>query len=106
MPQREFRDERGRSWVVWDVFPTMAERRQARIPIPPDYKERRLNHRVRVPVPAALADGWLVFRTGGERRRLAPIPEQWAAACEAQLRRWCEQAAPARFYYRPVLPTS
>lgn len=79
---------------MWEVFPTMAERRRARIPIPPEYKERRLNHHARVPVAPSFAHGWLVFKTGGERRRLAPIPEGWAVGSTGDLRGWCERALP------------
>jgi hypothetical protein len=40
--------------------------------------------------------GWLLFTCGTERRRLAPLPPGWRQAPEAQLRRWCDDAAPAR----------
>jgi hypothetical protein len=42
------------------------------------------------------SSGWLLFTSGAERRRLAPLPPGWRAAPEAQLRRWCADAAPAR----------
>ena len=88
--------------MVWEVHPTMAERRRARIPIPPDYKERRLNRRVRVPVAEHYSCGWLVFRTAGERRRLAPVPPNWAHASEEQLQRWCKEAVPTVVWKRPL----
>ena len=34
------------------------------------------------------ADGWLVFETSLERRRLAPIPTEWHEADESTLREW------------------
>lgn len=102
VPQREFRDDRGITWLVWDAHPTMAERRRARVPIPPDYRERRLTRVTRVPVAAELAQGWLVFRTAGQRRRMAPIPSCWADAPDDQLRRWCCEAAPTVVCCRPV----
>ena len=102
MADREFRDDRGITWMVWEVHPTMAERRRTAVPIPPDYKERRLNHEARVPVAEHFAQGWLVFRTSGERRRLAPIPNDWALGSEAQLRTWCAEAAPTVVWRHPV----
>lgn len=102
MPKREFRDERGITWMVWDVQPTLAERRRARVPIPPDFKERRLNHKARVPVDETLSRGWLVFRTAGERRRLAPIPADWCTASDEQLRDWCRRASPTIVWRQPI----
>jgi hypothetical protein len=102
MADREFRDDRGITWMVWEVHPTMAERRRTAVPIPPDYKERRLNHRVRVPIDDHFALGWLVFRTSGERRRLAPIPMDWVSSSEEQLRNWCQEATPAVVWRRPI----
>jgi hypothetical protein len=42
------------------------------------------------------AEGWLLFLSGAERRRLAPLPPGWREAPESQLRRWCADAFPAR----------
>jgi hypothetical protein len=42
------------------------------------------------------AEGWLLFSSGAERRRLAPLPPGWREAPESQLRRWCADAFPAR----------
>lgn len=42
------------------------------------------------------ADGWLLFMSGEERRRLAPFPEQWRHATDEQLRKWCEDAMTVR----------
>jgi hypothetical protein len=42
------------------------------------------------------SSGWLLFTSGMERRRLAPLPPGWRQAPEGQLRRWCADAAPAR----------
>lgn len=102
MAKREFRDNRGITWMVWEVHPTMAERRKTSVPIPPDYKERRLNHQVRVPMDQQFAGGWLVFRTAGERRRLVPIPNEWSDGSEDQLRTWCNEAAPTVVWRHPV----
>lgn len=42
--------------------------------------------------------GWLSFDSGGETRRLSPIPDGWAEASEDELARLCQQAkvAPRR----------
>src|SRR6476659_6341402 len=52
--------------------------------------------RVEVLAPPEFSHGWLLFTCDGERRRLAPLPPGWRHATEAQLRRWCADAAPAR----------
>lgn len=102
MAQREFRDDRGVTWMVWEVHPKLAERRRTRVPIPPDFKERRLNHHVRVPVDDQYAQGWLVFRTAGERRRLTPIPPNWSDVSNDVLLQWCTEATPTVVWRRPV----
>ncbi|MFL5612467.1 MAG: hypothetical protein ACJ796_02265 [Gemmatimonadaceae bacterium] len=74
MASRDFTDERGRAWTVWDVHPTLAKKN---------------------PVAAfgqKMAGGWLAFECDeGERRRLAPIPDMpggWQTASDEQLRLW------------------
>jgi hypothetical protein len=32
-----------------------------------------------------MKDGWLVFQTRGEKRRLAPLPEGWSEFSDDQL---------------------
>ena len=81
MPLREFTDSTGRRWRVWDIRPeqmhaaTRAE----------DHLQNVIN-------------GWLAFEpaTGGEKRRLAPIPARWESATEAELDSMLEKAEPAR----------
>ena len=51
---REFTDEDGITWRVWDVNPTLHERLSPRV------------HKITVRVPA----GWLCFESPRERRRL------------------------------------
>jgi hypothetical protein len=70
MGLREFTDQTGRRWHVWDILPeqmhaaTRAE----------DHLQNVIN-------------GWLAFEPagGGEKRRLAPIPPKWQSATEAEL---------------------
>lgn len=49
----------------------------------------------RASVAEEFAHGWLCFETRGEKRRLAPVPEQWDRADEYILEKWCGMAAPA-----------
>jgi hypothetical protein len=46
--------------------------------------------------PPEFSQGWLLFSCGIERRRLAPLPPGWRQASDTQLRRWCDDASPAR----------
>jgi hypothetical protein len=74
MAFREFRDEVGTAWTVWDTYPQSA-------------------HTVGMP---ALKGGWLTFEAGSERRRLVPAPVAWVDAPEDGLRRWLSMATPAK----------
>jgi len=105
MPQRVFRTASGVEWHVWSVIPGNAageERRHGYDRRSPDpviqYKgtdRRALPERRRMPVVApAMQLGWLVFDSGTERRRLAPIPPAWEARPACDLERLCERAVP------------
>lgn len=67
MALRDFTDTAGRHWTVWSVHPA-AEIRLRSTPRP--VGTLRDAHDM-------LRDGWLVFETRGERRRLVPIPDDW-----------------------------
>lgn len=99
MSMREFTDERGRRWSVWDVYATLAERRRRDAGPPSGTRERRRYVERRLHLQSNLALGWLVFESrDGERRRLAPIPRlltEWKDATDQQLRAWCAMAEPA-----------
>lgn len=77
---REFTDDDGVTWRVWDVNPAVHERLQPRT--------RKVN--IRVP------EGWLCFESPRERRRLTPVPDQWDALDEHALRQMCSEAEPVR----------
>ena len=103
MAYREFTDDRGREWKVWDVYPTLAERRLRAAGPPRGLRERRRRAAGRPPVRADMSNGWLTFEScDGERRRLAPIPDRaegWFSASDQELMSWCataEVAPPAR----------
>ncbi|MFL5605946.1 MAG: hypothetical protein ACJ8AD_05835 [Gemmatimonadaceae bacterium] len=77
MAVREFTDRRGVDWRVWDVTPTHMH------PITrgEDYM-------------ANLQDGWLVFESGSEKRRLAaPYPAEWISLGIPQLEELCRRAS-------------
>jgi hypothetical protein len=99
MALREFVDERGREWRVWDVYPSLAERRHRTAGPPPGLRERRRYVETRVRVAPAMSRGWLTFESSdGERRRLTPIPDVpqgWDSANEHDLLEWCAAAQPA-----------
>lgn len=85
--------------MVWDVYPTLAERRLRNAGPPPGVRERRHQAEWRPHLQPDMARGWLAFEAdNGERRRLAPIPETphgWNSVSEGELRNWCSLAAPA-----------
>jgi hypothetical protein len=88
---RRFSDGHGRAWEVWEVHPTMTERRSARQTTPLLF-ERRRHGASRPSLPGGLASGWLAFESKSERRRLSPIPEDWANGSDAQLADLLERA--------------
>jgi hypothetical protein len=75
---RTFSDAAGKSWEVWDVIPGWANRRDEydRRSKSRDEDRRGADNRW-IGVHAELAHGWLCFSAGGEKRRLAPIPDGW-----------------------------
>ena len=82
---REFTDSVGTTWTVREIAPG---------PMPPKLEQLLGEDRRR--------GGWLLFLSAmGERRRLAPVPEGWAALSNVDLEGWCMRArrvppAPAR----------
>jgi hypothetical protein len=73
-----FTDESDRAWEVHEI----------RDPILPDRRNRFLQ--------SEYAQGWLLFVSGEERRRLAPYPAGWRFADAARLRCWVNDALPVR----------
>ena len=73
MAHYRFQDEHGRYWTVWEVHLKVTAT------VHPDFR-----------------NGWIVFESDDEKRRLAPIPTGWEKATEPMLRRWCEQAEAVR----------
>lgn len=91
MAHRTFKDPNGRQWEVWDVHPTMTERRHPRqdqdVVI-----ERRKESALRPSLPGDLRQGWLAFESKTERRRLVPTPYAWDQLTEAELVELLEHA--------------
>ena len=96
MPYRTFADEQGRSWEIWDVRPERVERRglerrqeDVRPWAGPERRvadERRQDREVRARLAYPLSEGWLVFKSDEEKRRLAPIPPHWESLRGQELR--------------------
>jgi hypothetical protein len=69
---REFVDDAGVFWRVWDTYPIAATTLRNVSPV--------------------YANGWLTFESETERRRLAPIPEHWEMASRDAIGDWCANA--------------
>ena len=97
MVHRKFLDSDGIAWDVWEVIPQSAERRKLRErrDAPRDAHDRRLRHEVRLRLSTGV-DGWLVFESQFQKRRLRPIPRDWHLASETELESMCVRADPSR----------
>jgi hypothetical protein len=73
MPVRSFQDPDGREWNVWSVTPS---------------------RKSDLFLPESMAEGWLCFECGEEKRRLHPVSADWDALNEAELLALCMTAAP------------
>jgi hypothetical protein len=102
MAYRTFVDSRNTYWQSWDVRPERIERRsmdRRQSSGKWDAAERRRGDRrkldqKRIVLEEGLGSGWLVFESRSEKRRLTPIPQDWATATESQLRFLCDKAKP------------
>lgn len=100
MAKRQFSDEDGVLWVVWDVHPddlgrVIYDRRatQRGDPAEPESDDDRpTNGRS---VDPELQRGWLCFQTGVEKRRFTPIPPSWYELPDSVLRVMLDVASPA-----------
>lgn len=73
MAYREFTDDGGNSWRVWDTYPGSAAN-----------------------VRPGFEGGWLGFECDLERRRLAPVPAAWEDASVDELKAMLSRAQPSR----------
>jgi hypothetical protein len=87
MTHRKIKDGDGKAWDVWEVYPSAVEQRMSgEHPAAPAIDgAQSVRREIRVVVPSALQQGWLAFQAGKERRRLAPIPENWTALDDAAI---------------------
>ncbi len=101
MPYRTFADEQGRSWEIWDVRPERIERRgpeRRKKPSAPwaglerRVSDRRQKREVRMRLTHPLSEGWLVFKSDEQKRRLSPIPANWDSLRGSDLRALWEKA--------------
>ena len=104
MAYRSFKDSTGADWHAWDVVPQLAERRvddrrHGRQTIPfrdRRHSERRLVVSRRAVMGSGLSGGWLCFERASEKRRLSPIPPDWARCPDPRLEEYCRMARPVR----------
>ena len=99
---RTFLDPRGRLWEVWMVHPSSIERRKMERRSPVENAvflieqrvmgDRRAQLGTRGAVASEFSSGWLCFASGGEKRRLAPVPINWMSANDGQVAEWCRIA--------------
>ena len=99
---RTFLDARGRVWEVWMVHPSSIERRKMERRSPVENAVHLIEQRVlgdrrasigtRGEVASEYSAGWLCFASEGEKRRLAPVPVNWASANDSQVAEWCRIA--------------
>jgi len=68
---REIVDARGQRWRVWETTPSRAEGL------------------------GGFGGGWLTFDDGTERRRLAPVPENWERLSDVRLALLLRAARPS-----------
>jgi hypothetical protein len=80
MSLREFRDRSGVEWRAWDITPERMH--------PVTAREMFLGRYV------DFQEGWIVFESEHERRRLAPYPIQWADFAVDQLEALLQMAQP------------
>ncbi|MEP6990879.1 MAG: hypothetical protein ABJA80_08130 [bacterium] len=97
MAHREFVASNGVAWQVWEVIPQSVDRRRLRERriAPRDEQDRRKRHEARLRPSDGDTDGWLVFESYDQKRRLRPIPRQWARASDEELESMCARAARA-----------
>src|SRR5215212_7124239 len=80
MALRSFDDRNGEGWQVWRVTPASSVLERS------SWMEGEFRQ------------GWLCFESlsTGERRRLAPVPENWETLPTERLELMCRVASPAR----------
>ncbi|MEP6999206.1 MAG: hypothetical protein ABI969_01925 [bacterium] len=98
MALRKFLDSDGILWKVWEVIPHSVERRKLRERriAPRDAHDRRIRHEARLRLSDGESDGWLVFESRDQKRRMRPIPRNWFTESDTVLESMCARADYAR----------
>lgn len=81
MAVRTFESPDGITWTAWEVIPAQVS----------EFRSTYGSH-----LPRQMAEGWLCFDCGSEKRRLYPLPPDWADRTEAELWFLCRAAEPVR----------
>jgi hypothetical protein len=87
MGYREFADDDGLQWKVWDVRPSPRTVANANL-YPPEA--------VPAHVSPGWAQGWLAFQSEHLTKRLKPIPTDWESASETGLKSYLHEAVEAK----------
>jgi hypothetical protein len=86
---RTFADDGGVVWQVWEVRPSLMERRRMRerrgAPRSDAPRRQSTAPRPLTAVHESLREGWLAFRSDVEHRRRAPIPNGWTELSDREL---------------------
>ena len=80
MAYRTFVDPDGQEWQVWDVLPS---------------RESDPGSRALAYLPSEMAEGWLCFEAGDQKRRLTPLPAGWEEADDAMIAALLRASSPA-----------
>lgn len=81
MAVRTFESPDGTTWTAWEVIPGQVS----------EFRSTSGSH-----LPRQMANGWLCFDCGSEKRRLFPLPGNWAERTDAELWFLCRAAEPVR----------
>ena len=94
MALREFPDSAGRIWEVWDTHPKEMNSAGTGESTFSKYMADQIVRGGSQPtsVRHEYQAGWLTFKLGDHRRRLAPIPAQWESADDATMRSYLDSA--------------
>jgi hypothetical protein len=98
--KRQFISDDGVTWVVWDVHPEdlgrmTYDRRSAAPSAAGSARNDATSRRNERSVHPELQRGWLCFQSETEKRRLTPIPAEWDALPDPELRSMLDAATPA-----------
>lgn len=76
MTLREISEAGGRSWKVWDTFPSGGTHNPDSV-LGKFLSTPSVTGNIPAYVSLARRLGWLTFESGSEKRRLSPVPDRW-----------------------------